>query len=118
MKSFGHQRPVRNDAGEITGMVLSPVRVRTIEPLGRAYGTDHDKRLVLTAHPRDVIGLRPERTQRELLIEARDLYAHLIRLEANRALLQKARDRKIARAAQRESQRIARQKRQLFTRHD
>jgi hypothetical protein len=91
MKSFGHQRPVRNDAGEITGMVISPVRVRTIQTLEHAYGPDHDKRLVLTSHPRDIIGLRPERTQRELFIEAKDLYAHLIRLEANRALLQKAR---------------------------
>lgn len=101
MRFFGHTKPLRvssppDKEGEIIGSTPAPVKVKTREPLGHAYGVDHDKRLVLTAHPCDVIGLRPERTRRELYIRAQDLYSYLVRLAAGRAQLEKARARKQA----------------------
>lgn len=109
MRFFGHTKPIRHE-GEIIGSRGSPVRVKTREELGNGYGPDADKRLIMTAHRDDIIGLRPERTQRELLIKARDLYAHMVRLQANREHLERARQRKAAKAQQRE----ARKERRLY----
>lgn len=96
-------------------MQLRPAKVKTVEVLGAAYGPDRDKRLVFTAHKGDVLGIRPERTSRELFIAAKDLYAHLIRMQAGRAHLEKARARKAARARRREAQKIKRAERKLLT---
>lgn len=102
MKTFGHMRPVRDKSGNITGSKSSPVKARTVEPLGRKYGPDHDKRLVISLEAKDVIVLRPERTRRAESILATDLYAYLVRLRAQRGTLEKARaakDRKSTRLA-------------------
>lgn len=115
MKTFGHTRPVRNEAGDITGSKPSPVRVRTIEGLSPSYGTDKHKRLILTCHPQDLIGIRPERTSRELTITVVDLYAELLRRAANFAHLSKARERKAKRAERLARERQARAERKLFT---
>lgn len=96
MRFFGHKRPIRNGS-EIIGSIESPVKVKTVEALGSGYGPDSDKRLVFTAHGQDLIGVRPERTGRELFICAKDLYAQLLRrwVEADR------RQRRAARKARR-----------------
>lgn len=114
MKSFGHQRPVRNDDGEIVGSKLSPVKARTLEALGHNYGSDHDKRLIVSLDAADLITLRPERTARPVSITARDLYAHLLRLEAGRLTLAKAREAKARRASHLAAQRQARAERRLL----
>lgn len=101
MKTFGWTRPVRDPDGSVVGSKPSPVKVRTLNPLGHAFGGDHDKRLVVTAHPMDLIGIRPERTARELTIAARDLYRYLrylLQCAANMANLERARARKAAKA--------------------
>lgn len=98
MKTFSHNRPVRDATGAVIGSKPSPVRVRTLEGLPLNYGTDKRKRLILTCHLKDVIGLRPERTGRELKITAVDLYAHLIRIAASCRTLEKARVKKAAKS--------------------
>lgn len=114
MKSFGHVRPLRDKQGEIIGSKSSPVRVRTREPLPGNYLRDKGKRLIYTAHRDDILGVRPERTTRELFIKAIDLYALLVRRQANNAQLEKARARKAKRQQARESRRVARQHKRLF----
>lgn len=114
MRQFGHVKPTRDDTGTITGSRSSPVRVRTVEPLGTGYGPDKDKRLILTAHHGDLVGLRPERTSRELLITAQDLYSYMIRCQANLVTLAKARERKERKQTRLAQQRQARAEKRLF----
>jgi len=88
MKTFGHMRPVRDAAtGEITGSKVSPAKARTVKTLGAGYGPDADKRLVVSLEAQDLIVLRPEKTHRAVNITAKDLYAHLLRLQAGREWL-------------------------------
>ena len=115
MKTFGHNRPVRDNAGAVIGSKPSPVRVRTLDGLPLNYGTDKRKRLILTCHPQDVIGLRPERTGRELKITAVDLYAHLIRIAASCKTLEKARAKKAAKAIRLARNRQEYAERKLFS---
>ena len=82
MRFFGHVKPLRDDNGELIGALQAPVRIKTRLGLSSQYGIDEGKRLVLTAHSGDLIGLRPERTQRELCIAVKDLYAQLVRRQA------------------------------------
>ena len=82
MKGFDHSRPVRDRDGAVIGAVSSPARARTVAALGHGYGRDRNKRLVVTLARGDVITLRPERTRRNVSIEARELYAWLVRLQA------------------------------------
>lgn len=114
MKTFSHTRPIRNEQGEIIGSKPSLVSARTIGTLPANFGTDRNKRLVLTCQPGDVISLRPEHTHRELTITAIDLYTHLIRCQANQEHLAKARDRKARKAARLAAQRQARAEKRLY----
>lgn len=93
MRTFGHLRP-----GE-SGFVPSPVRVKTQGRLGPQYGPDRDKRLVMTAHGNDLIGLRPQHTRRELFVGVFDVYAMLVRRQAQKEQLEKARARKARKAS-------------------
>lgn len=102
MKTFGWNRPVRDPKGEVIGSNPSPVKVRTLEGLPHNYGPDKNKRLILTMHPGDLIGIRPERTGREVSISAVDVYSYVLRIQANRNHLEKARitkDKKASRLA-------------------
>ena len=111
MKSFGHKRPVRDAAGEITGSKDAPVRARTVEPLGGAFGPDRAKRLIVSLERGDQIVIRPERTGRKLQAAAVDIYRWLVRNEASRALLEKARaakERKATRLADLRAKRATR----------
>jgi hypothetical protein len=75
MKTFGWTRPVRDGAGNVIGSRPSPVRVRTLESLPAHYLRDCGKHLIFTLHHQEVIGVRSERTGRELRITAFGLYA-------------------------------------------
>lgn len=101
MRFFGHHRPQRNEAGEIVGSIISPVKARTRKPLGHGYGSDWHKRLIVSLDNGDLITLRPERTARPVAILATDLYALLLRKAAQLAQLEKARERKAARELKR-----------------
>ena len=65
-------------------------------------------------HAEDVIGVRPERTGRELCITAVDLYAHLLRMKANHEHLERARERKARKAERLARLRQARAERRLL----
>jgi len=108
MKSFNHQRPIRNNSGEIVGQKPAPVSRKTAEPLGGQFGRDKRKRLVVTLCAGDVIEVRPERTQRTLSITAADLYSTLLRCAASRALLERARQAKERKKETRARRQIAR----------
>lgn len=108
MKNFSHTRPVRDEAGEIVSQKSAPYSRVTFAPLGGQFGSDKSKRLVVTLLAGDVIQMRPEKTRRVVSMLAVDVYRILLRNEANKATLEKARARKIKKQEQRESARIKR----------
>lgn len=105
MKSFGHQRPVRDDNGAIIGSKHSPAKARTLDALGARFGADRKARLVVSLEAQDLIVVRPERTHRAVSIKAQDLYCYLLRSAANVATLAKARAAKERRAIRLAAQR-------------
>ena len=114
MNVFGQQIPIRDEeTGAIVGHRPSIVSRKTREPLGGQFGSDKNKRLVASFVDGDVIAIRPERTQRQLTITARDLYAYMLRCQANKSLLERAREKKARKAELRESRAVARADRKL-----
>lgn len=105
MRTFGHQRAVRDEDGEIIGSKPSPVRARTIETLGAAYGPDRNRRLIVTLAACDVITIRPEKTTRGVDITAKDLYAYAQRTQAFKDYAHKAIAKK-----QKKAERLARER--------
>jgi hypothetical protein len=116
MRIFGHQRAVRNDAGEIIGSQPSPVRAKTQEILDSGYGPDNDKRLVVSLEACDLICIRPERTSRIVRIGAKDLYAQLLRAEANKAAINQALAKRAKRQERLAAQRQRRAEKRLVER--
>jgi hypothetical protein len=108
LKNFNHTRPVRDSAGEIVSQKSAPCSRVTFAPLGGQFGSDKRKRLVVTLIAGDVIQMRPEKTRRVVSMLAVDVYRILLRNEANKATLEKARAKKIRKQEQRESARIKR----------
>lgn len=103
MRSFGHWRPSGESQEGTPVFKPSPVKVRTQGRLPAIYLVDRDKRLILTAHVGDIIGLRPEHTRRELFISAFDLYMQLVRFKA----FQAERVKKAQRLERRRKRRLA-----------
>lgn len=114
MKQFGHQRPERNEAGEIVGFKPSPARAITFAGLSCFHGPDRGRKLVVSLEPGDLITIRPAGTRRTHQISAFDVYAFMLRSEANRLTLERARARKAKRAARLAAQRQLRAERKLF----
>ena len=108
MNTFGQKQPVRDAAGTIIGDKPSEVRRVTRNGLNGHFGLDRDKRLVVSLRDGDIIAIRPERTQREVTVTVHDLYETLLRWQANRVNLEKARERKVKKQGQRERAAIAR----------
>lgn len=106
MKLFNHKRPVRDDKGEIVSQKPAPVSRATFNPLGGQFGSDKRKRLVVTLIDGDVIQMRPEKTRRVVSMLAADVYRMMLRNEANKGTLEKARLAKIKKQERRESNRI------------
>lgn len=102
MRFFGHKRPIRApDTGEIIGQMNSPVRAVTREKLGRQFGPDHNRRLMVTLEAGDLIVIRPEKTLRPEKMAAVDVYRYMLRCKANARHLEKARETKSAKRARR-----------------
>lgn len=94
MKTFSHKRPVRDVDGQVIGMKpASAVRV-TRAQLGGEFGTDSERRLVVSLVDGDLIEFRPERTRQVKRMAATDLYRCVLRCEVNRVLLERASDAK------------------------
>jgi hypothetical protein len=98
VKEFGHKRPVRDGAGQIAGMVDCPAQARTKDMCGSRFGPDSERRLVVSLEAGDLVCVRPERTKREYKVVAKDLFFWLLRAEANRLNLERARDVKSRKA--------------------
>lgn len=113
MRTFGHKRPVRDKAGNITGQKDSPVKAVTIDPLGGAFGADKKRRLVVTLAAGDTIRLKPHGTRREVSVLASDVFRYAIMCIANGARMAKLRDRKAAVQARRDRQKLAAQERRM-----
>jgi len=114
MKSFGHNRLVKFDDGTIARVLYSPAKARTKDQLGYGFGPDKDKRLIVSLDTGDLITVRPERTQRSLAINARDLWHYLNRCQCNRNQLERARARKERKAARLAALRQQRAEKRLF----
>jgi hypothetical protein len=114
MRTFGHRRPRRDESGKVIELKESPVCAVTLEELGHAFGSDHDKRLVVSLERGDRIVLRPARTARPVEITAKDLYRHLLLCKANHAQLERARARKAAKALRLARERQSRAEKALF----
>lgn len=95
------------------------VRRVTNKPLSSLFGSDKAKRIVVSLVPGngqdvdDLIQLRPERTQRSEAVTVTDVYLYALRCRVNREQLERARERKEKKKAQRERAAIARQDRKF-----
>lgn len=100
------------DGTRTTGEV---VRVTKSE-LGRAFGSDRRRRLVVELRDGDVILLRPHRCRNGAVeFTLRNVYRYGLLLQAQRRHLEKARTRKAALARRREARRIAAAERRLVS---
>lgn len=108
MKSFSHKRPVR-EGNEIISLKPAPAVRVTENTLGRDHGSDAGRKLVVSLVDGDLITFRPQgcpASKRTKSISAFDVYAHVLRIEANaiaRAKREEKRDKhqeRLARARQ------------------
>lgn len=90
-----------------------PVKRVTEGQLGHTFGCDWDRKLVVTLNAGDLISLRPHGTRREVSILAADVYRYVLRCEANKSLLERARARKEAKAIRLARERQNRAERKL-----
>lgn len=117
MKTFGRQRPRRDESGAVLEYRASPAGALTVGACGFGFGADSKRRLIVSLEAGDLVCLRPARTNRTYRIAARDLFRHLLTGEANVASLAKARAVKTAKAEQLARARRQRAERRLFN-HD
>lgn len=115
MTPFGNKTPVRDDKGEIISLKASEVVRQTVHAFC-SYGVDKDRRLVVSLRDGDIIAVRPAKCSRnrELSITAQDLWAYLVRCQANRITLAKARDARERKAIRLAAQRQARAEKRLL----
>jgi hypothetical protein len=82
MKTFGHVRPVRDEAGNIIGSKQAPARRVTVAELGGSFGPDKHRRLVVCLAAGDVILFRPQSTRQEVSVLAVDCYRFALRCQS------------------------------------
>jgi hypothetical protein len=80
-----------------------PVRRKTRGSLGYGYGSDTGKQLIVSLDAGDVITIRPSGTRRTEVVSIHDVYHWAIRSRCQRAVLEKARAKKAAKALKREA---------------
>lgn len=91
-----------------------PVKRVTESEIGHSFGCDWDRKLVVTLNAGDLISIRPQGTRREVSILAVDVYRYILRCEANKALLEKARMRKESKALRLSRERERRAEKRLL----
>lgn len=96
-----------------TKLVANEVVRVTHGELGGHFGRDKRRKLVVALRDGDVLELRPQGTRQVSRMLLTDLYGYMLRCEANRRHLERARQRKTAKAIQREAARIKRMERKL-----
>jgi len=85
----------------------------TRETLGGNFGLDRNRRLVVGLVGVDQLVFRPQGTRQEVRLNVFDAYRIAIQRQANLAVLERARQRKTAKAEQREYARIAREEKRI-----
>lgn len=113
VKTFAHQRPVRDGSGELTGYRPGPVFRVTDSALGGCFCRDRARRLVVGLEAGDIISFRPEGTRQRITAPAAELYRAALQWLANRATLERARGRKAMLAARRLRRNLAAAERRL-----
>ncbi len=83
MKTFGHVRPVRDEAGNIVDTMPAPARRVTVGELGGSFGPDKHRRLVVCLTAGDLIAFRPQNTRQEVALPAVDCYRYALWCKAN-----------------------------------
>lgn len=107
-------RPIRDKkTGERIGEKPSPARAVTKKELGAAFGRDDERRLVVSLEAEDLITFRPYGTRQIISAPAKDLYRQVIMWQANKAQLERARERKTVKQAQRLARKIKREEKKL-----
>lgn len=106
---------MRSDDGEIVGTKPSEVSRITRHSLGSLFCGDRDRRLIVSLRDGDIIAVKPERLNGNstLTITAQDLYGYLVRQQANRVALEKARESKAAKRSRKIAARIKRTEKRL-----
>ncbi len=90
-----------------TKVVNADVWRQTRDTLGGQYGRDRGRKLVVGLVAIDQLVLYPKGTRQEVRVNLTDIYAWALRNRANRAQLERARDRKDKLKATRERRSIA-----------
>jgi hypothetical protein len=104
-------------------MISSKVKRVTVRPLDGSFGTDRDKRIVVTFIPGDpkdkekpdLLELKPirARSQRTERIAVMDVYRYAVRCRVNLEVLKKARERKSKKAERLATERLNRAEKKL-----
>lgn len=89
-----------SDGKPETKIIPAAVWRVTRDALGHNYGCDKNRRLVVGFVPTDMLAIRPQGTTRGVQARLVDIYAWILRSQAQNAILARARDAK-ARKAQR-----------------
>lgn len=114
MKLFGHLRRHCDEAGNLIELFPSPARAITRDSLPAGFGSDRGRRLIVSLEAGDLIVIRPAGTRRRYSAPAVNVLAWMLRTAANSATLERARNRKAAKARRLASQRQDRAERRLF----
>jgi hypothetical protein len=88
----------------------------TAAPLDGTFCVDSGRHLAVTFGKNDTLVFWPKGTTRRVEASAADLYRYVLRCRANAAVLERARERKAARAQRFANQRQARAEKRLVAR--
>lgn len=82
----------------LTKIIASEVTRATRNELGGHFGRDKHRKLVVKLGAGDVLIMWPQGTRQKVTLELKQVYSYAVRNKANIALLEKARQRKTAKA--------------------
>lgn len=97
-------------------ILTKPVHRETVNELDGTFCCHRGRKLVVSLSLGDVIVFRPKGTRQTAILAIADAYRYALRCAANRALLEKARQRKEAKSIRLAGQRQARAEKRLFRR--
>lgn len=104
------------DNQPVTKTVNAVVKRITRNELDGSFGRDRGRKLVVTLESIDLLCLKPERTRsgQKLCAPLAEVYRWMVMRRANKAHLEKARERKLSRQRQREQRSIDRAEQRLL----
>jgi hypothetical protein len=99
-------------SGEIVERVTSSI-VRRVTRDEYGHNSRYTRKLVVVLHPRDLITIYPKGTRQKYSANIWDIYQWMVRGSVLKKQLEKARDRKLKKAALRERRRLDAAERRL-----